>query len=150
MEATVSGRADALLLPSGGAGRESGVRLIPGGAALGGDQPAVAKRQVAAAASKPVRTISLEGDNPTMMSADAQQQRLLQRLRQAGDQPVAFAELHAGGIDFPAAVVSELELSGFVIERVYDHGRLVGVRLLDPEPPGTPAGPRRRRRHRPR
>jgi hypothetical protein len=34
----------------------------------------------------------LEGD-PPMTLADAQQQRLLERLRQAGDQPVAFAEL---------------------------------------------------------
>ncbi len=42
-----------------------------------------------------------------MMLADTQQQRLLERLRQAGDQPVAFAELHAGGIAFPATVVSE-------------------------------------------
>ena len=71
-----------------------------------------------------------------MTLADAQQQRLLERLRQAGHQAVTFAELHAGGIDFPAAVVSELELNGYVIERVYDHDRLIGVRLLHPEPPG--------------
>lgn len=81
-----------------------------------------------------------------MMLADTQQQRLLERLRQAGEQPVAFAELHAGGINFPAAVVSELELNGYAIERVYDHRRLVGVRLLGPEPPETPAAQRRRRR----
>jgi hypothetical protein len=84
-----------------------------------------------------------------MPLADAQQQRLLERLRRAGDQPVAFAELHAGGIDFPAAVVSELELNGYLIERVNDHGRLVGLRLLHPEPqdtPDTPAANRRRRR----
>jgi len=87
--------------------------------------------------------------------ADVQQQRLLEGLREAGDQPVAFAELHAGGIDFPAAVVSGLELNGYAIElngyaieRVYDHRRLVGVRLLQPEPPDIPAGPRRRRPHR--
>jgi hypothetical protein len=63
----------------------------------------------------------------------------------------------AGGIDFPAAVVSELELNGYVIERVYDHGRLVGVRLLGvrllhPDPPDmtdTSAAQRRRRRPRP-
>jgi hypothetical protein len=48
-------------------------------------------------------TIALEGDNPSMTLADVQQQRLLERLREAGDQPVAFAELHAGGIAFPAA-----------------------------------------------
>ncbi|TMM19913.1 MAG: hypothetical protein E6F96_01720 [Actinobacteria bacterium] len=81
-----------------------------------------------------------------MTLADTQQQRLLERLRQAGDQPVAFAELHAGGIAFPATVVSELQLNGYAIERVYDHRRLVGVRLLHPEPRETPAAPRRRRR----
>ena len=86
-----------------------------------------------------------------MTLADSQQQRMLERLRRAGDQPVAFDELHAGGIDFPAAIVAELELNGYVIERVYDHGRLVGVRLLDPEPrdtPDTPAAHRWRRPHR--
>jgi hypothetical protein len=81
-----------------------------------------------------------------MTIADAQQQRLLERLRQAGDQPVAITELHATGIAFPAAVVTELELRGYVIERVYDHGRPLGVRLLQPEPPDTPAS--RRRPHR--
>jgi hypothetical protein len=68
-----------------------------------------------------------------MTLADSQQQRLLERLRQAGNRPVAFAELHADGIDFPAAVVSELELHGYAIERVYDHEQLVGVRLLHPK-----------------
>jgi hypothetical protein len=84
-----------------------------------------------------------------MTLADAQQQRLLERLRQAGHQPVAFAELHGGGIDFPATVVGELELNGYAIERVYDHGRLAGARLLQPVPPATtdtPAAHRWRRR----
>ena len=79
------------------------------------------------------------------MTPDTQQERLLERLRQAGEQPVAFAELRAGGIDFPAAVVSELALNGYAIERVYDEGRMVGVRLLTPEPPQAPAPHRRRR-----
>jgi hypothetical protein len=110
----------------------------------------VAKRPVAAASLGNARGAHnlLEGTNPSMTPADVQQQRLLERLREAGDQPVAFAELHAGGIDFPAAVVSELELNGYVIERVYDHRRLVGVRLLQPEPRDTPAAPRQRRQHR--
>lgn len=81
-----------------------------------------------------------------MMLADTQQRRLLKRLRQAGKQPVAFAELHACGIDFPAAVVSELELHGSAIERVYNHGRLIGVRLLGPAPPEALAAQPRRRR----
>jgi hypothetical protein len=81
-----------------------------------------------------------------MPLADAQQHRLLELLREAGDEPVRFAELRAGGVSFPAAVVSELGLNGYVIERVYDHGRLVGVRLLDSEPRDIPAARRRRRR----
>jgi hypothetical protein len=80
-----------------------------------------------------------------MMPADSQQQRMLERLRRAGDRPVALAELRAGGIDFPAAVLSELELRGHTIERVHEDGRLVGVRLLEPEPSDAPAA---RRRHR--
>ena len=80
-----------------------------------------------------------------MTPADSQQQRMLERLRRAGDRPVAFTELRAGGIDFPAAVLSELELSGHTIERVHEDGRLVGVRLLEPEPSDAPA-PRRRHR----
>ena len=71
---------------------------------------------------------------------------MLERLRQAGDQPVSFAELRAGGIDFPAAVVSELQLNGYAIDRVYERGRLVGVRLLEPEPPDTSGAHRRRLR----
>jgi hypothetical protein len=59
-----------------------------------------------------------------------------------------FAELHAVGIAFPAAVAAELELKGYVIERVYDHGTLIGVRLLQPEPPDTSGAPRWRRPHR--
>ncbi len=70
-------------------------------------------------------------------TADPQQQRLLELLRQAGEQPVSFAELHAGGIAFTAAVVGELELNEYRIERVHDHGRLLGVRLLQPEPRTT-------------
>ena len=75
------------------------------------------------------------------MLADTQQQRLLERLREAGEQPVAFAELHADGVDFPAAVVCELDLGGYAVERVYDHGRLVGVRLLEPESRTTRVAP---------
>ncbi|MHB8490926.1 MAG: hypothetical protein ACYDA6_01755 [Solirubrobacteraceae bacterium] len=79
-----------------------------------------------------------------MTLADSQQQRMLERLRRADSQPVAFAELHASGIDFPAAVVSELQLGGYAIDRVYDHGKLAGVRMLGPEPPDMHATRRRR------
>jgi len=48
-------------------------------------------------------------------------------------QPVACANPRARGTDFPAAVVCELELNGYGIERVYDH-RLIGVCLFAPEP----------------
>ena len=80
-----------------------------------------------------------------MTPADSQQQRVLERLRRAGDQPVALADLRARGIDFPAAVLSELELNGYTIERVHDRGRLIGVRLLESQPPDTsPAHARHR------
>jgi len=81
-----------------------------------------------------------------MPIADAQQHRLLELLRDAGEEPVGFVELHAGGISFPAAVVSELELNGYLIERASDHGRLVVVRPLDSEPRDPTAAHRRRRR----
>jgi hypothetical protein len=68
-----------------------------------------------------------------MARPDAQQQRMLECLRAAAGQPVSFAELRAVGVDFPAAVASELELSGYVIDRVYRDRRLVGVRLLEPQ-----------------
>ena len=81
----------------------------------------------------------------SMTLADPQQRRMLERLRRAGGEPVGFAELHASGIDFPATVVSELQLNGYSIDRVYDRGRLVGVRLLKPEPPDTAVHRRRLR-----
>jgi hypothetical protein len=73
---------------------------------------------------------------------------LLEQLRRAGEEALSFTRLHAAGVTFPAAVVSELELNGYVIRRVYEHGRLVGVRLLEPEPPVTSSAPRWRRSHR--
>lgn len=75
-----------------------------------------------------------------MLLSDSQQRRVLECLREGDGRPVAFAELRAGGIDFPAAVVSELELNGYVIDRVYAQGRLVGVRLVEPEGVQAPAG----------
>ena len=47
--------------------------------------------------------------------------------------------------DFPAVVIGELELNGYVIERVYEHGRQIGVRLLETEAPDPPASRRRTR-----
>jgi hypothetical protein len=81
-----------------------------------------------------------------MALADSQQQLLLERLRRAGTQPVALDELRAGGIYFPAVIISELELHGYAIERVHEHGRLVGVRLLETNTSATPASRRRWRR----
>jgi len=62
---------------------------------------------------------------------------------------LTLGELRAGGIDFPAVVISELELHGYAIERVYEHGRLIGVRLLETEAPDPPASRRRQRSRRP-
>ena len=51
---------------------------------------------------------------------------------------MTLEQLRAGGIDFPAVVIGELELNGYVIERVYEHGRQIGVRLLEAEAPDPP------------
>jgi hypothetical protein len=40
-------------------------------------------------------------------------------------------------------VISELELNGYAIERVYEHGRLVGLRLIEPADADTAATGRR-------
>jgi hypothetical protein len=80
-----------------------------------------------------------------MTLAETQQLRTLERLQNAGEQPVTLDQLRACGIDFPAVVIGELELNGYAIERVYEHGRLIGVRLLDTEAPDPPTS---RRRHR--
>ena len=80
-----------------------------------------------------------------MAVAETQQLRMLERLRSAGNQPVTLDQLRASGIDFPAVVIGELDLNGYEIERVYEHGRQIGVRLLEPETPDPPAS---RRRHR--
>jgi hypothetical protein len=58
---------------------------------------------------------------------------LLAALRQAGGAPVSYSHLRDAGIEFPASVVSELELMGVQIERCYEHAERsrhpVGVRL---------------------
>ncbi len=63
---------------------------------------------------------------------------MLERLRSAGEQPVTLDELRAVGIDFPAVVLSELEINGYVIERRHEHGRLLGVRLRESDTPDAP------------
>ncbi len=47
-----------------------------------------------------------------MALVETQQLRMLELLRGADEQPVTLDELRAGGIDFPAVVVSELEITG--------------------------------------
>jgi hypothetical protein len=81
----------------------------------------------------------------SMAPIETQQLRMLEQLRQAGEQPMTLDQLRVGGIDFPAVVIGELELNGFVIERVYEQGKLRGVRLLETEAPDPPTT---RRRHR--
>jgi hypothetical protein len=72
-----------------------------------------------------------------MTLVESQQRLALERLRGAGKEPVSLAALRAAGLDFPAAVISELELKGYAIERVHEHGRLVGVRLVERPDPDT-------------
>jgi len=70
---------------------------------------------------------------------------MLERLRSTGGQPVTLGELRAVGIDFPAVVLSELEINGYLIERLHEHGRLIGVRLLEIDTPDAPVSRWRRR-----
>ncbi|MBV8216980.1 MAG: hypothetical protein JO325_00835, partial [Solirubrobacterales bacterium] len=67
---------------------------------------------------------------------DQQQALVLGALRRATGTPVSYAELREAGVEFPASVVSELELAGVPIERCRGDGRGASVRL-DPawEPP---------------
>ncbi|MGO9753635.1 MAG: hypothetical protein ACLP22_19420 [Solirubrobacteraceae bacterium] len=84
-----------------------------------------------------------------MALVETQQLRMLERLRSAGEQQTTLSELRAAGIDFPAVVISELELNGYAIERVHKNGRLIGVRLLETDIPEAPSSRWHRRRHRP-
>lgn len=67
-------------------------------------------------------------------------------LRRAAGAPVSYAQLHHAGIEFPASVVSELELAGLGVERCHVHARgerqLVGVRLQPPRERSELAGER--------
>ena len=78
--------------------------------------------------------------------AETQQLRTLEQLRRAGRQPITLDHLRASGIHFPAVVISELELNGYAIERVHDHDRLIGVRLLESTQPIRRPSQRRWRR----
>jgi hypothetical protein len=73
-----------------------------------------------------------------MAPIETQQLPMLEHLRQAGTQPMTLDQLRAGGIDFPAVVIGEFELNGYVIERVPEQGKLLGVRLLETEAPDPP------------
>ena len=75
--------------------------------------------------------------------------RLLDLLREAGDQPVTLDELEVVGVRDPAGALLDLELAGHAISRVFDERvacvRLApfdGVHLLaepEPEPEPQPA-----------
>ena len=72
---------------------------------------------------------------------DHQQTLVLDALRRAAGAPVSYAELREAGVEFPAGVVSELELAGVAIQRCVGAGRgAVGVRLdPDRDPAARPA-----------
>ncbi|MGA2454790.1 MAG: hypothetical protein ABSG93_14830 [Solirubrobacteraceae bacterium] len=73
------------------------------------------------------------GQDTQLETLERQQALLLEALRSAGDAPVTYTELRDAGIEFPAGVVSELELAGVKIERCHEDAdgsrRVVGVRL---------------------
>ncbi|HEX2105219.1 MAG TPA: helix-turn-helix domain-containing protein [Solirubrobacteraceae bacterium] len=75
----------------------------------------------------------------THSQAQQRQETLLKALRDAGDRPVSLRELRERGIANPAAMIYELEIAGYEIDRVHRHGRLVGVRLGRRAAPHAPA-----------
>jgi biotin operon repressor len=76
--------------------------------------------------------------------ANRRQDIVIRALRDAGDRPISLAELRERGIANPAAVIYELELAGYEIDRVHRHGRLLGVRLNGPAEPRPEPGRSRR------
>ncbi len=87
--------------------------------------------------------IALDGATPAV-PFERQQVLLLGELRRAAGRPVSFDELRRAGIDFPAGVVSELELAGVGLERCYARTgggrRAVGVRLDPGRDPVSASG----------
>jgi hypothetical protein len=73
------------------------------------------------------------GQDAQLETLERQQALLLEALRRAGGAPVTYADLRDAGIEFPASVVSELELAGVSIARCYETAdgarRVLGVRL---------------------
>ena len=72
-----------------------------------------------------------------MALTDTQQLWMFERLRSAGEQPVTLDQLRAGGIDFPAVVIGELELNGYMIERVTHTAARSASACWRPPPPST-------------
>jgi hypothetical protein len=76
--------------------------------------------------------------------AGRRQDIVIRALRDAGDRPVSLPELRERGIANPGAVIYELELAGYEIDRVHRHGRLLGVRLGPRAEPRAEPGRARR------
>ena len=86
--------------------------------------------------------------SPVRGRFERQQATLLELLRNEEGAPVSFAELQHAGIEFPASIVSELELAGAPIERcVFDirDARAAGVRLTTAPASTRTCAPRRDR-----
>src|ERR1700751_4783501 len=72
---------------------------------------------------------------PESPALESQQTLLLELLHESRDRRASFAELRDAGIEFPASIVSELELLGAPVSRcaLRADGQLTpGVRLDEP------------------
>ena len=118
-------------------------RLRPPAEVLSADRPASDRAAQRRHEGRQTRWPVLHGAEP--LALECQQALVLEMLRRAAGTPVTYAQLQDAGIEFPASVVSELELAGVSVERcdVHERGarRLAGVRV-DPsrERPEMPAG----------
>lgn len=81
------------------------------------------------------RTITRDQARATL---ERQQTLVLDALQAAGGRPVSYDALREAGVEFPASVISELELAGVDVERCQDGPHVVGARLRAPASPVTP------------
>jgi hypothetical protein len=74
----------------------------------------------------------------SLESLERQQSIVLEMLRAAAGRPVSYEQLRDAGVEFPASVVSELELAGVQVERCRERvggtRQVVGVRLYEVPP----------------
>ena len=115
----------------------------------GSDGDAGVRRPAGVSPGTRLGAVSAADPDGQAMALDHQQVLLLDVLRRAGGEPVSYEELRDAGVEYPASVVSELELAGLPVDRCSEGSsaacRLRGARpdqRRDELPDGEPGGHR--------